>query len=173
MTSAFSWQNRISLCPASFCTLRPNLPVTPGVTWIPTFAFQSPIMKRTSFLGVCPKSLQSFISLDLWILRDFLGGASGKEPTCQCRRRHKTHVQSLGVKHSLEKEMATHPSILAWRIPRTEKPGRLQSRGVTKCQTWLKRLSTAQHIDFKCVNMLKEILNPSCSQYPFKLLKVC
>ena len=47
----------ISLCPASFCTPRPNLPVTPGVSWLPTFAFQSPIMKRTSFLGV--KSFQS------------------------------------------------------------------------------------------------------------------
>ena len=45
MTSAFSWQNPISLCPASFCTPRPNLPVTPGVSWLPTFAFQSPIMK--------------------------------------------------------------------------------------------------------------------------------
>ena len=44
MTSAFSWQNSISLCPASFCTPRPNFPVTPGVSWFPTFAFQSPIM---------------------------------------------------------------------------------------------------------------------------------
>ena len=52
MTSAFSWQNSISLCPASFCTPRLNLPVTPGVSQLPTFAFQSPIMKRTSFLGV-------------------------------------------------------------------------------------------------------------------------
>ena len=50
MTSAFSWHNSISLCPASFCM--PNLPVTPGVSWLPTFAFQSPIMKRTSFLGL-------------------------------------------------------------------------------------------------------------------------
>ena len=41
----------ISLCPASFCIPRPNLPFTPGVSWLPTFAFQSPIMKRTSFLG--------------------------------------------------------------------------------------------------------------------------
>ena len=30
MTNAFSWQNSISLCPASFCTPRPNLPITPG-----------------------------------------------------------------------------------------------------------------------------------------------
>ena len=44
MTSAFSWQNSVSLCPASFCIPRPNLPVTPGVSWLPTFAFQSPIM---------------------------------------------------------------------------------------------------------------------------------
>ena len=41
-----------SLCPTSFCTPSPNLPVTPGISWLPTFAFQSPIMKRTSFLGV-------------------------------------------------------------------------------------------------------------------------
>ena len=52
MTSAFSWQNSISLCPASFRIPRPNLPVTPGISWLPTFAFQSPIMKRTSFGGV-------------------------------------------------------------------------------------------------------------------------
>ena len=42
----------ISLCPASFCTPRPNLPVTPAVSWLPTFVLQSPVMKRTSFLGV-------------------------------------------------------------------------------------------------------------------------
>ena len=35
----------------------------------------------------------------------------------------------------LEKEMATHSSILAWRIPWTEDPGRLQSTGVTKSRT--------------------------------------
>ena len=51
MTSAFSWQNSTRLCPALFCTPRPNLPVTSGVSWLPTFAFQSPIMKRISFGG--------------------------------------------------------------------------------------------------------------------------
>ena len=34
-----------------------------------------------------------------------------------------TQVQSLGQEHSLEKGMATHSSILAWRIPWTEEPG--------------------------------------------------
>ena len=38
-------------------------------------------------------------------------------------------VQSLGQEDPLEKGMAIHSSILAWRIPRTEEPGRLQSMG--------------------------------------------
>ena len=42
-------------------------------------------------------------------------------------------VQSLGREDPLEKEMATHSSILAWRIPWTEEPGRLQSTG---SQSW-------------------------------------
>ena len=40
-----------------------------------------------------------------------------------------TQVQSLGWGDSLEKEMATHSSILAWKIPWMEEPGRLQSMG--------------------------------------------
>ena len=40
-----------------------------------------------------------------------------------------TQVQSLGWEDLLEKEMATHSSILAWKIPWTEKPGSLQSMG--------------------------------------------
>ena len=43
-----------------------------------------------------------------------------------------TWVQFLGWEDSLEKEMATHSSILAWRVPWTEKPGRLQSMGLQK-----------------------------------------
>ena len=52
MTSAYSWKNSVSLWPASFYTPRPNLPVTPDVSLLPTFAFQSPKVKKTSFLGV-------------------------------------------------------------------------------------------------------------------------
>ena len=40
-----------------------------------------------------------------------------------------TQVQSLGWEDPLEKEMATHSSTLAWRIPWTEEPGGLQSMG--------------------------------------------
>ena len=44
-----------------------------------------------------------------------------------------TWVQSLGQEDPLEKEMATHSSTLAWKIPWTEKPGRLQPKGL---QSW-------------------------------------
>jgi len=44
----------------------------------------------------------------------------------------KTWVQSLGWEVPLKKEMATHSSILAWKIPWTERPGRLQSMGSQK-----------------------------------------
>ena len=48
MTSAFSWQNSVSLCPASFCIPRPNLTVTPGISgYLDTF--QSPMTKKTFF----------------------------------------------------------------------------------------------------------------------------
>ena len=40
-----------------------------------------------------------------------------------------TGTMSLGWEDPLEKEMATHSSILAWKIPRTEESGRLQSMG--------------------------------------------
>ena len=43
-----------------------------------------------------------------------------------------TWVRSLGREDPLEKEMAIHSSILAWRIPWTEEPGRLQSTGLQR-----------------------------------------
>ena len=43
-----------------------------------------------------------------------------------------TQVQSLGQEDSLEKEMATHSSILAWKMPWTEEPGGLKSMGLQR-----------------------------------------
>ena len=151
MITAFSWQNSFSLCPASFCTPRPNLPVTPGISsgfpgvtsgkepacqfrrhkslgfdpwvgkipwrsswqptsvflpgesswteepgrlqsieseswtwlkqwacwctpgisWLPTFAFQSPIMKRNSFLGVSSSLLGLHRTVQLQLLQHY------------------------------------------------------------------------------------------------------
>ena len=51
-------------------------------------------------------------------------------------------VQSLGQENTLEKEMATHSSILAWRIPWPEELGRLQSTGSQKSRTWVSDSTT-------------------------------
>ena len=51
-----------------------------------------------------------------------------------------TRVLSLGQEDPLEKGMATHSSILAWRIPWTEEPGRLQSMGSQKSQTYINNI---------------------------------
>ena len=53
----------------------------------------------------------------------------------------KTWVQFLGQEDPLEKGMGTHPSILAWRIPRTEEPGGATVHGVAKSRTRLKQLT--------------------------------
>ena len=58
-----------------------------------------------------------------------------------------TRVQSLGQEDLLEKKMATHSSILAWKIPWTEEPGRLQSMGVTKSQTRLINFTSLHSIN--------------------------
>ena len=55
----------------------------------------------------------------------FPGVSDSKESTCNVQ----DQVQSLGWEDPLEKGTATHSSILAWKIPWTEEPGRLQSMG--------------------------------------------
>ena len=54
----------------------------------------------------------------------YVAQSAKRLPTVQ-----ETWVQSLGREVLLEKEMATHSSVLAWRIPWTEEPGELQSLG--------------------------------------------
>ena len=60
-----------------------------------------------------------------WI--GFPGGSDGKNPNLPAM--HETWVRPLGWEDPLEEGMATHSSILAWRIPWTEEPGGLQSMG--------------------------------------------
>ena len=59
----------------------------------------------------------------------FPGGASGKDPACQRRRPKKQGFDPRSQEDPLEECLATHSGILAWRIPGTEEPGRLQSPG--------------------------------------------
>ena len=58
--------------------------------------------------------------------RGFPDGASGKEPTCQCRELKNTCFIPR-LEDPLEEGMATHSSILAWRIPWAEELGGLKS----------------------------------------------
>ena len=70
------------------------------------------------------------IVMIIQLLRDemgFPGGSAGKGPACQCRRHKRSRVRSLGQEDPLEKETATHSSILVWKISWTVEPGGLQS----------------------------------------------
>ena len=61
-----------------------------------------------------------------------------------------TRVRSLGWEDPLEKEMATHSSILAWRISWTEEPGGLQSTGSQRVgQDWATSLSLYFHMHLR------------------------
>ena len=63
----------------------------------------------------------------------FPSGSVVKNPPA----RQEMEIQSLGQEDPLEKEMATHSSMLAWKISWTEEPGKLQSIGSQKSQTQL------------------------------------
>ena len=62
-------------------------------------------------------------------MEGFPGGSVVKKPPANADE------IGLGREDALEKGMAAHPRILAWRIPWTEEPGRLQSRGSQKSRT--------------------------------------
>ena len=68
-----------------------------------------------------------------FLLTGFPGGSDSKESACNAEDHHSI----LSQEDPLEKEMATHSSILAWKIPWTEEPGRLQNMGSKKSQTRL------------------------------------
>ena len=69
------------------------------------------------------KCKQTFIALTMYL--ELPCDSDSKEYTCNAG----DLVQSLDPEDSLEKGMATHSSILAWRVPWTEEPGGLQSMG--------------------------------------------
>ena len=79
-------------------------------------------------------------------------------------------VPSLGWEDPLEKSMATHSSLLAWRIPWTEEPGGLQSMWVTKSQTQLKQLSTHTHTHTHTMNLRKKWQCELCFEKQSSLL---
>ena len=82
-------------------------------------------------LYVCLIAITTLLGVNDSFIRDFLVAQMVKNlPEMQ-----ETRVRSLGQEDRLEKGMAIHSSILAWRIPWTEKAGGLQFVGVIKSQT--------------------------------------
>ena len=71
---------------------------------------------------------KKIFNVEPFLVWGFPGGSDGKEAACFAE----DWVGSLGWEDPLEKGMATHSSILAWRIPWTEKPGGLQSMGLQR-----------------------------------------
>ena len=74
----------------------------------------------------------------------FPGGTVGKESACSVQETQETQVRFLGWEDTLEEGMATHSSILAWRIPTDRGAWRATVRGIPESDT-TERLSTAQH----------------------------
>ena len=73
---------------------------------------------------------------------------SGVKNLPSAQETQETWVRFLGWKDALEKGMATHSSILAWRIPWTEEPGRLQPIGL-QSQTQLSNYTQGDKMEFK------------------------
>ena len=77
-----------------------------------------------------PENLKKIKATRIDYTWGFPGGRSNKESACHISARHvKIQVQSSSQEDPLEKEMATHSSILAWEIPWTEESGGLRSMG--------------------------------------------
>ena len=69
--------------------------------------------------------------------------------------------RSLGREDSLEEEMAAHSTILAWKIPWTEEPGKLQSKGLqTFGYDWVIKYLSPQEMVLKC--SFKKYVNTLC-----------
>ena len=80
------------------------------------------VLTRQTFVGRVMSLL--FNMLSRLVLASLVAQSVKRLPAMQ-----ETWVRSLGQEDPLEKEMPTHSSILAWRIPQTVEPGRLQSMG--------------------------------------------
>ena len=98
-------------------------------TGIRTFSFFQTNTRFPTFSNVAQLLLVPWwVSSKVNLFCEICGGSEGKKrlPICIMQE---TRVRSLGQEDPLEKEMAPHSSTLAWKIPRMEEPGRLQSMG--------------------------------------------
>ena len=106
-------------------------------SWFREKAFS---LSPMSVMLSCRLTTYGLYSVKVYSLYGFPGGAEVKNlPGMQ--ETWEMQVQSMAQEDALEEDMATHSSILAWKIPRTEEPGRLQSTG-SQTQTQLSDWTT-------------------------------
>ena len=89
------------------------------------------LISKVAGVGTFPSTLfrriVSYVCNAASLFGSFPGGLDGKLPAMQ-----ETQVRPLGQEDPLEKEMATHSNILAWKIPWTEEPGGLHPMGLQR-----------------------------------------
>ena len=104
--------------------------------------------KECVCVGVCV-CVSVCVCVFVYVIWAFPSGSAGKNPDCQCRR-HEMWVWSLIEEDPLEEDMASHSSILAWRIPWTEEPGGLWSIGSQRVRHDWSDLAR-MHVIYMCV----------------------
>ena len=122
-------------------------------------------------LRLCISSSAEFPSVEMenlcegqrWSLASRLSGVIMVKQTLKnLPAMQEAQVPSLGREDPLEKEMATHSSILSWRIPWTEEPDRLQSMGSPRVgHDW----ATNTSLHFMCIKGLIYTFKNCCLQY--------
>ena len=101
-------------------------------TWISLENVSSLVPSQVKpFCTFTPKDHDSLVSITSYLSSIFVAQKVKCLPSMQ-----ETQVWSLGWEDPLEKEMATHSSTLAWKIPWTEEPSRLQSMGSQSGHDW-------------------------------------
>ena len=142
------WNNAMNI-PAQIFVCKPvfnPFVYTPrGRTVVAPFYSPTSNVWRFPFLHMLPNTYLFSIK-KLFFFNDHRSGYGWASLVSQRLKRlpamRETWVQSLGQEDPLEKEMATHSSTLAWRIPWTEEPGRLQSTGSQRVgHDWVTSLS--------------------------------
>ena len=94
------------------------------------------------------------------------GLPSGKDSACQCSRCKRLRFNPWVRKIPLKEEVATHSSILAWTIPRTEEPGGLQSMGLQAVEHDWARTHSVAYQQRLCANPNLSV-HPICSLPPW------
>ena len=139
--------------------------------FVPAFLTWSPsrVSHELTYIWYLNFKLRDLIGAHVW--EGFPSGSAVKSPPVM-QKTEETWAWSLGREDPLEEEVATHSSILAWRIPRTEEPGGLQTTGSQRVRhDWSDQAHAHTHVCLRIViccsiwDQGQEILPPSLSSF--------